>query len=633
MSTGEMTMTGTRSASLATQLDAARRLGALRDFDVLVARELLAHAGEDNDDVRLAIVALSQAQTRGDVCLPLADAAATPRLFAGKDFAGIAPPTLPAWRKALRASRLVSDGGTARPLVLDGSDRLYFEKYWDFERTVERELVARAEAAAGVDVARLCAALDTWFPGRGNDDLQKIAAAVAVLRRLAVIAGGPGTGKTTTVARVLALLIALHEGDTPPHIRLAAPTGKAAARLTESITGALEKLRGEGAPGTVIDTIPRDATTLHRLLGVHPDGSGFRHHAGNRLALDVLVIDEASMVDLPLMARLLAALPDDAHLVLLGDPDQLASVEAGAVLGDLCNRSRDTVLSDGMRTQLQALGLQPPVPPPARRAGRIGDSLVVLTRAHRYEAGGAIARLAAAVNAGDTDAAHAVLRDSDTVRWSQIEEGELVLRVQRQAQRHFAPYLDLLHDPRAALRAFDDFRVLCATRIGRFGVQNINRLVERALGLRPDTAADAAPGIHDGHYAGRPILITRNDYGVGLYNGDIGMVLPDAENGGRLRAFFPLDATRVRRVALNRLPEHETVFAMTIHKSQGSEFRHALVVLPETASEIVTRELLYTGITRARQEAEIWAPAPVLDAAIRRAVERSSGLRDALWPS
>jgi len=622
------------SGTLAAQLDDARRLGALRDFDVLVARELLAHAGEDNDDVRLAIVALSQAQTRGDVCLPLAEAAGTSRLFAESGFSGIAPPALAAWRQALRASRLVSDGGTRRPLVLDGSDRLYFEKYWDFERTVERELGARAEAAASIGSDALRAALDTWFTGRGNDDLQKIAAAVAVLRRLAVIAGGPGTGKTTTVARVLALLIALHDGDTPPHIRLAAPTGKAAARLTESITGALEKLRAEGAPGAVIDAIPRDATTLHRLLGVHPDGSGFRHHAGNRLALDVLVIDEASMVDLPLMARLLAALPEQARLILLGDPDQLASVEAGAVLGDICNRGRDTVLSAAMRRQLQAVGLQPPPPPPARRPGRIGDSLVVLTRAHRYEAGGAIAQLATAVNAGDTGAAHAVLRDGGSVRWAQIDDGELILRVQEQARQHFQPYLAQLDDPRAALHTFDRFRVLCATRVGRFGVQNINRLVERALGLgQSGPPADAADDVPEGHYAGRPILVTRNDYGVGLYNGDIGMVLPDAENGGRLRAFFPLDAGRVRRVALNRLPEHETVFAMTIHKSQGSEFRRALVVLPETASDIVTRELLYTGITRARQEAEIWAAAPVLDAAIRRAVARSSGLRDALWPA
>jgi exodeoxyribonuclease V alpha subunit len=630
MSTAQTTATEAGGTTLATQLDNARRLGALRDFDVLIARELLAHAGEDNDDVRLAIVALSQAQTNGDVCLPLAGNA---QLFAEKGYSGIERPALRAWRKALRASRLVSDGSTRRPLVLDGSDRLYFEKYWDFERTVERELSARAEAAASIGNKKLRAALDTWFAGRSNDDLQKIAAAVAVLRRLAVIAGGPGTGKTTTVARVLALLIALHDGDTPPHIRLAAPTGKAAARLTESITGALERLRGEGAPGAVIDTIPRDATTLHRLLGVHPDGSGFRHHAGNRLALDVLVIDEASMVDLPLMARLLAALPENARLILLGDPDQLASVEAGAVLGDICNRSRDTVLSAAMREQLQSVGLQPPLPPAARQPGRIGDSLVVLTRAHRYEAGGAIARLASAVNNGDTDAAHAVLREAGSVRWSQIEDGELILRVQQQAQQYFLPYLGLLDDPRAALRTFDEFRVLCATRVGRFGVQNINRLVERALGLgQSATKAGAADGMPEGHYAGRPILVTRNDYGVGLYNGDIGMVLPDAENGGRLRAFFPLDATRVRRVALNRLPEHETVFAMTIHKSQGSEFPRALVLLPESANEIVTRELLYTGITRAKQEAEIWAPATVLDAAIRHPVERSSGLRDALWP-
>lgn len=612
-------------------LQSALAAGALRSVDVHLARHLLAHAALAGDPlaqgrVALAIALLSRAGADGDVCLDLAAVAP------GNSWPADAIPALADWQDALQRSGLVAGatGMPVLPLVLDGRHRLYLHRHWQQEHDVAGALLGRAQAQESVDPVFLRAALARYFPGRAADDRQCLAAALAVIRRLTVIAGGPGTGKTTTVARILALLVeAGRAAGSPPVIRLAAPTGKAAARLTQSIREAKQKLH-DNVDAAVVDAIPEDASTLHRLLGaLGGDGiARYAHHAGNPLALDVLVIDEASMLDLGLVSAVLAALPAQARLILLGDRDQLASVEAGNVLGDICGIS--TIGSPGATTgwrpalcaQLRALGLDPGISA-GDDAPAMGDSLVALTESHRFRRDSGIGRAALAINAGEFD--EQLFGDgNEDVHWHSPSAAELAACVDALVSRYWLRWRET-DDPVEASRRFDEFRFLCALREGESGVGQINRLVEQALSRR------GLVDPRERHYAGQPLLVTRNDYGVRLYNGDVGLVLPDAEAGGVLRAFFVQPDGSVRRVALNRLPAHETAYAMTVHKSQGSEFTRVALVLPPQDAPVLTRELVYTGITRARSGATIWAPREVLARAISRRVLRASGLLDALW--
>ncbi|MFP5383165.1 MAG: exodeoxyribonuclease V subunit alpha, partial [Gammaproteobacteria bacterium] len=545
------------------------------------------------------------------------------------------------------------DAGDDRllPLVLDAQHRLYLHRHWTQERRVADALLVRAQAAPGIatsesathgmDSAVLRDALARLFPGRAANDRQQLAAALALLRQLTVISGGPGTGKTTTVARILALLVWCRPtGTPPPVIRLAAPTGKAAARLTQSIREAKQKLRDSvGAAAVVaevVEAIPEEAATLHRLLGARggPGITRYAHHGGNPLALDVLVVDEASMLDLGLMAAVLDALPATARLILLGDRDQLASVEAGNVLGDICNHGVTTGWRPALCAQLAALGLDPGIPAP-ESAPVMSDSLVVLAESHRFRHDSGIGRAALAINAGSFDEPLFAAGD-DGVCWQSPPVQALAGHIDTLVERHWQHWRQT-EDPVEASRRFDTFRFLCAVREGEFGVGHINRLVEQSLMRRGliDAGERHYSERHYSqmHYAGRPLLVTRNDYSVRLYNGDVGLVLPDAEAGGALRAFFVQPDGSVRRVALNRLPAHETAYAMTVHKSQGSEFGHIALVLPAQDAPVLTRELVYTGITRARTGVTIWAPRDVLARAISRRVQRTSGLRDALWPA
>ncbi|MCK9530194.1 MAG: exodeoxyribonuclease V subunit alpha [Gammaproteobacteria bacterium] len=589
----------------------------LRDLDFHFAACLCEVARCDAPELWLAAALASRATADGHVCIALDELAGRPVL---DEPALIAPP-LDSWREALRASGAVGGGEGGPPLVLDGRDRLYLGRYWHFERILVRELMQRATAAE-VDVARARAGLARLFPASdGEDDPQRRAAAVALLRRLAVISGGPGTGKTTTVTRLLALLV---EQSWPkvPRIALAAPTGKAAARLTESIKQAKQTL---ACDAQVRDAIPEEAGTVHRLLRAIPGETGFRHHAGNPLHLDVLVVDEASMVDVSLMARLLDALPPEARLVLLGDRDQLSSVEAGSVLGDVCNRGEEMPYSTDMAAQLAVLGERAPAMAVAEGVPAMADSLAVLTRSYRFGSDSGIGRLARAVNRGDAAAALEVCADAgDDTRWREIGEADVNAAVAAAAVAGYRACLETT-DPQQALALFSRFRFLCALREGPFGVRQVNAVAEAALrraGLLPASVR---------HYAGRPLLITRNDYALGLFNGDIGMVLPDPQAGGRLRAFFVMPDGQLRRVLLHRLPAHETVFAMTVHKSQGSEFARCVVLLPDVDAPVLSRELVYTGLTRAREGVELWGTRTVFARAVQRRIERSSGLRDALW--
>jgi exodeoxyribonuclease V alpha subunit len=567
-------------------------------------------------------------------------------------------PAPDAWLAALGGSDLVAiraatdldepdDAGTdVAPLTLAG-DRLYLDRYWRYERRVARSLDTRARRPiAGVDLARLRAGLDAALRGDAPDR-QRVAAALAVTRHLAVVAGGPGTGKTTTVAAILRLLDdqAAATGRRPPVVALAAPTGKAAARLTESLrdaaardVAALDVAARHGAArhGAARDDDPTGdgrltvatATTLHRLLGSR-GGARFRHGRHDPLPHDVVVVDETSMVDVAMLARLLDAVREDARIVLLGDPHQLASVEAGSVLADVVgDPAAPPTRSDAARSAL--------VDAAGHDAG-VHDALVVLDRVHRFAAGSGLDRFAAAVRAGDADEALEQLTTATDLTWIGPTEtgaapGRHVPSDDPLAAVH-ARVVEVggaLHaagvrgDGAAALDALDDLRVLCAHRRGGSGAAGWNARAEAWLGAAIGTDVRAR------WYVGRPVLVTANDHRLQLWNGDLGVVVRDLTTGGVTVAFPAPAGTGVRHLAPARLGEVETVHAMTVHKSQGSQVGHAVVVLPEPVSRICTRELLYTAITRARAGATVVTSEATLRATIAARTQRASGLGIAL---
>ncbi len=580
--------------------------------------------------------AIASARTRdGHVCADLAAIAGTPiRDPLGAAVAGLRWPSLDEWTGVLQTSALVGDGIAARPLVLDAAHgRLYLRRYWQYEQRLAEQLRARAAVVEeGIEVACLREGLARLFPPASADDEgadgQRRAALMAVLRRFAVISGGPGTGKTSTVVKLLALLVeqAASAGRARPAITLVAPTGKAASRLTESIRAAKARI----ACGDAIKRdIMEDAATIHRRLGRLPAPSTrFRHDAENPLAADIVLVDEASMVDLALMVRLVDAVPQHARLILLGDRDQLASVDAGAVLGDICNAEDTRGFSAGFAARLAAVTEAPArTGPHAPASTGVWDSIVHLTRSYRYGESSGIGVLARAINAGDAAAVHHVLTSGEhpDVSLRPLPPGdELGAELRTTLVEGYRGYLEA-PSAEAKLAAFNRFRVLCAHRRGPHGVELTNAHAERALG------AAGLLGRPGARYAGRPVLVTANDYEVRLFNGDIGLLLEEAGPGGGLRAVFAASDQTLRRVSPARLPPHETAFAMTIHKSQGSEFDRVVVLLPAAVSPILSRELLYTAVTRARTQVILFGDADVLAAGVTRRVDRASGLRQALW--
>jgi exodeoxyribonuclease V alpha subunit len=446
---------------------------------------------------------------------------------------------------------------------------------------------------------------------------------VAALKRFTVISGGPGTGKTTTVVRILALL--LEQAAAPLRIALAAPTGKAAARMQEAIRASRETLPVD--PG-VRDAIPVEATTIHRLLGVRPGSVTFRRDRDDPLPVDVLVVDEASMVDLALMAKLVRAVPRAARLILLGDKEQLASVEAGAVLGDICGDSPGFSPGFGRRV-VEATGqdlADLAGAAPHDEGPRIRDAVVQLTRSYRFGRDSGIGRLARLVNQGDGPGALDLLMGGACadIAWRSLESPRDLPPRLAEVAAPLGAHL-VARTPEAALAALDRFRVLSAHRVGPYGVDALNEQIAACL--------EARGALHSRNlwYHGRPVLVTANDYNLQLFNGDLGITLRDAAADGTLRVFFRAADGRPRGLPPARLPEHETAFAATVHKSQGSEAEEIVLILPGQASPVMTRELVYTAVTRARTRVELWGTRAVLEAALGRRLARSSGLRDALW--
>ncbi|MDF3193056.1 exodeoxyribonuclease V subunit alpha [Pseudomonas sp. 1928-m] len=550
---------------------------------------------------------LCTALDKGDVCLPLA------RLAGQRPWPEHAfnVPALAEWQAQLEASSLVGGDGDFTPLILVHG-RLYLARYQAYERQLAEQLLQRAADLPEVDEAQLSESLTRLFAfNQQQPDWQRLAAAQAVRRKLAVISGGPGTGKTTTVVRLLAALLE-QPGCEHLAIGLAAPTGKAAARMAEAIRNAKAELPVSEA---IKAALPDEARTLHRLLGSRGDSPQVRHHAANPLALDVLVVDEASMVDLALMAKLLDALPPTARLILLGDKDQLCAVEAGAVFAELCEgRGFDAQAA----SELQRItGQQVPVSEPS---SQLGDAVVLLTHSHRFAGDSGIGELARRINGGDVSGTLNLLKeDRSDLDWTaQPTPNELLERL----DQGYAPYINAAKsaDPAAAFAAFNTFRALCAQREGAWGVAGINEALEARIKRRSHVAS------RERWYVGRPIMVRQNDYALGLFNGDIGLCL-HTEYG--LRVFFEGEEG-YRPFAPARLPSHDSAFAMTVHKSQGSEFAEVLLVLPEQPSPLLSRSLFYTGITRAKHKVEIWALPARLGEAVATRAERAAGLAERL---
>lgn len=628
----------------ATDADAFYNSGLFSPLDIHFARFIQRLEGTKAPEIPLAALLVSRHQRMGHICLNLADIAGKPP---APEAASLRCPTLTKWRNALKKAKTVGEPGAFTPLIFDtpgdmpgdipgevsGDDpsRLYLHKFWQYQQTLADKLREMAtDDSPDIDIDLLKDGLARFFgKSTGNEpDWQKVAAFAAVTRRFCVISGGPGTGKTTTVAKILALLLeqALKQGEAKSlHIALVAPTGKAAARLISAIRRESES-SAFGAP--VRERMPDDASTVHRLLGAVPGTSRFRHNAENPVPADLVVVDEASMVDLSLMSRLVHALRPSARLILLGDKDQLASVEAGAVLGDICDVGRVHRFS---RTFCEKAAATADTAIDCTLAddgeGGIGDGIVVLRKSYRFDAASGIGHLSRAVVAGDDENAWNILSGgaypdlhlSETPELADLEE-----RLSALLAGWIGPYFDALDAPEAAFAAFDGFRILCALRRGPFGAEAVNRLAEEVLRRSGRIRGDQT------WYAGRPVMVTRNDYANRLFNGDIGICLPDGDDGTP-RVFFQNADGGYRALSLLRLPEHETVFAMTVHKSQGSEFDAILLLFPDQDAPVLTRELVYTAITRARKTAEIWTPEEIFRTAVKRPTARVSGLRDAIW--
>ena len=497
------------------------------------------------------------------------------------------------------------------------------------------QAIVQAKQVADLDV------LDSLVPLSACLNWQKVAAAVALSRRFAVISGGPGTGKTTTVTKLLSAMVeqSLSQGKTPT-IKLVAPTGKAAARLTESIGKAIEQL--PLAPEVKVN-IPTESSTLHRLLGAIPNRAEFRHNRRNPLHLDILVVDEASMVDLSMMYKLVDALSEHARLILLGDKDQLASVEAGAVLGDICSFNSAGYSSAQGNLMAKMTGFDAIAHTQQAKAGvvnppAIADSLCMLQKSYRFDARSGIGQLAKAINNGSANQVDQVFaKGFGDIENHPLSSDSYNLML-RTLVNEYGAYLNRMNVPleeletqearaKSVLDLFSQCRLLCSIREGDFGVNGLNHRIERALAAR----RLVNPHNDELWYHGRPVMVTRNDHGLGLYNGDIGICMLESDSSQpdstpRLKVYFELPDGSVKAVLPSRVPDHETAYAMTIHKSQGSEFDLTLMILPPDFSPILTRELIYTGITRAKKRLMMFSDTNVLKRGIKVKTERVSGL-------
>jgi exodeoxyribonuclease V alpha subunit len=688
---------GIFAASHQSTLQLWQQLAIIRPLDVALVQFCQKHSHIESEPNLWGWLALASAQlAQGHLCLDLALALASPasllpassrfgrplgllQQFARTQSLSSVRQLLTSAPQLIRSADASqnndnTDAEASTPFVLAG-DRLYLQRYWRYEQQIKafiancqmqdakRQQQLSSDGEAVLLQQQVKTTLDLLFSeSQANPDWQRLACALAATRSFAVITGGPGTGKTTTVVKLLLLLQHL-AGEQKLHIELAAPTGKAAARLSESIANTIAKLSGrEALVNLPWQSVQRQAQTIHRLLGTVPGRQAFRHHQGRPLPLDVLVVDEASMVDVELMSALLQALPKHAKLILLGDKDQLASVEAGAILGELCKEAQTGGYSVDTAMQLAALtGQTIPAAFITEHAAALEQHIVMLRTSHRFAATSAIGQFAAAVNSGNEGLVQQLFTaicaakspasseampgavsaqmapfcsnlSAELAYFSPLQQprwlNELVLGASE--QQGLWPLFRQLQQPlpdadaqaTALLALLGQFQILCAVRQGPFGVEYINQQIE--LLLRQQRLISR----QELWYAGRPVMISQNDYSTGLMNGDIGICMSViAEGREQLKVAFA-SSEGIRWFLPSRLPVLETVFAMTVHKSQGSEFTHAVLILPDLINPVLTRELLYTGITRAAKRFTLVASdLKVMYRAIAQPTERRGGLR------
>ncbi len=594
-------------------------------LDLHFGRMMAETAKTNRASAMLAAALVSGHQQIGHVCVDFNHLDQSP--FAS-DLASVQTPEFEHLAEHLLTAGIGGAPGEKTPLIMDNDKRLYLYRYWEYQDKLGRSLIERAgDDPDDLDLDLFQQGLARLFPPEGPSqqiDHQKWAAYTALRKRLCVISGGPGTGKTTTVFKILALLQECSTGG-PLRIVMAAPTGKAASRMAEAISESKKKF-GRLCSKSITDTVPEEAATIHRVLKPIIGTPYFRHNADNPVNADVMIVDESSMIDMALMSKLVQSLRPETRLILLGDMDQLSSVEAGAVFGDICDTGRPHGVSPEFAAdffQITGDDISAYTDPESRPG--IADCVVRLEKSRRFAEGGGIGELSRAVRDGLPEDALAVLKDSGRKEAvlkpppkspaklfkSLLEEGYKAYFEAQSVEDRFA--------------ALDRFRVLCAVKEGPFGVHRLNQTAERMIPnsnpYRPNTR----------WYAGKPVMITRNDYRLRLFNGDIGVAADDGESDGEIRIFFNESEGNIRKLHPLRLPDHETVFALTVHKSQGSEFDNVLIVLPDKAGPVLSRELLYTGVTRARRRVEIIAGETVFGDAVKKRNIRYSGLRDMLW--
>jgi exodeoxyribonuclease V alpha subunit len=606
------------------------QLAEVKPVDYFLAKKLMETIDITNVDVAHSntlfhcLMALSHALNEGHTCLSLHHLAGV-KLWGGESSSLLDLGTHEGFRfpdfKTLESifELLTIADDDEQPLVYQ-LQRVYLRRYWKFETEVADNIRAMLDEIITIDKVAAKNIISTLFnaPAFEAIDKQKLAVANALNKKLIVIAGGPGTGKTTTVAKLLIALQQLHNNSLT--IAMAGPTGKSAQRLNESLEDSKKKIASQcQLDVTTLDSIPTNASTVHRLLGVIKQSHNFKHDQYKLLDIDVLLIDEISMIDLPMMARVLRALPIHARLILLGDADQLASVEVGSILADIAPRGVSGY-SQGNCDYLAELTDETLDVNPAGL-----DHLSLLTFSHRFKDDGGIGKLASAVISGDQNAS-----------WNLLDVGDS--EIERVANQPFAHWLNELFvkyylpifnasSIDDAFNALDNFRILSALRKGEYGVETINNSIEKILKTR---------GVIKGNsnlYAGRPIMVCANDYGLSLYNGDIGLLWPNAD--GKLQAVFPIGEDEFgqrtyRWITPARLPVVETVFSMTIHKTQGSEFNSVAIVLPEKETPLLSRELLYTGITRAKKHIQFYGNEKVFKRSVVKKVLRHSALKERL---
>lgn len=561
-----------------------------------------------------------QLSQEGHSCLPLSEYA-NKKLFedtADINITNALMPGLGEWRELLLASKLL---GTSKdvvtPLTLDDGNRLYMSRNYDYETRLASQILQRV-SRNGYSASEIKPALSLLFDGENGDeaDWQKVAVAAAALKKICVISGGPGTGKTFTVVKIISLLQMLEPGKSV-RFGLAAPTGKAAGRLHESIQESIQKI-----PPDIVSnlTVMPEAQTIHRLLGTKRYSPYFKHDKDNPLNLDVLIVDEVSMVDLAMMVKLLEAMPENGRVVLLGDKDQLSSVEAGRVLADICEGDTNRFSPGFAELLLRSAAVSANTLLVDSAAAAIGDCRVVLEKSYRFTAQSLIGRLARTVLAGRVAEATTILAEMNTiVEIERLDDEQADLDAQICAG--FATYLKE-KNPVSALKLLKGFRLLSAHRHGARGVEQLNQWVESVL-------VEKKMIVKQGEwYVGRPIMITGNHYAMDLFNGDVGLTLKDDQ--GRLRVWFETDSQQVRSFSPARIPAHETAYALTVHKSQGSEFDHVVLVLPEQSSRLITRELLYTAITRAKKRFALWGDIDVFKDGVKKITQRNTGLAEKL---